>query len=84
MLAKHDPEMVAGVLNTCRVALIDGPLDLPVTEETRGATIDLVTVDWAPIAKRIADDTLTGDALTKSDPVVFKAKHRLQVRLDGY
>jgi hypothetical protein len=82
-LAWREPETVVEVLRDCRVALIDGPVDLAVPQgDARSATADLVTVDWRPIAARIASDAATGKALLESDPIVFQARPRIRVPLE--
>jgi hypothetical protein len=73
LLASQAPEELAEVLLTCRVALVDGPLDVLLAHE---AQADIVTVNWAPIAKRIAGGAASGEALDEEQPEVFKAAAR--------
>lgn len=78
LLAWHAPDELSDLLSACRVALMDGPMDLP---HVGDAEVDLVTTRWAPIAKRIADDALSGTALSQGAPTVFEAAAHLRVSL---
>ena len=77
-------EIVAAVFQNCRVALIDGPIDLPFADKTVDAEVDLVTVDWKRVAKRIVEDLLTGAAFDDSAAIVFEAEPHLRVSLRRY
>jgi hypothetical protein len=82
-LAWREPETVVQMLSACRVALIDGPVDLAVPQSVpESAAADVVTVDWRPIAGRIALDAATGKALLESDPIVFQARPQIRVPLE--
>ena len=81
LLARLQPEAVTEVLGTCRVALIDGPIDVPASQCAPHAAADIVTVNWRPIARKIASDAETGEALSQAESVIFEAKPLLRVPL---
>jgi hypothetical protein len=78
MLGSRAPDTVAEVFKTCRVALIDGPLDAPFCKAHPEITVDFVTVNWKRIGKRIAQDILSGDAFVQSETTIFEAESHLQ------
>jgi hypothetical protein len=78
MLGSRAPDTVAEVFKTCRVALIDGPLDAPFCKTHSEITVDCVTVNWKRISKRIAHDILSGDAFAPSETTIFEAESHLQ------
>jgi hypothetical protein len=78
MLGSRAPDTVAEVFKTCRVALIDGPLDAPFCRTHSEITVDFVTVNWNRISKRIARDILSGDAFAQSETTIFEAESHLQ------
>lgn len=81
VLAWQEPEAVGDILGACRVALIDGPIDVPVLQHRPDAFADVITIDWRPIAERIASDVATGEALADPEPIIFEAKPLLRVPL---
>jgi len=67
----------------CRLALVDGPLSV-LFSKLSDVTVDLVTIDWESLAKRIADD-LWGAPCTISDrPFAFEATALCRVPLSRY
>ena len=84
MLGWRASETVTGVLSMCRVALIDGPLYLPYAESEPLTKVDLVTVNWPPVAKRIAEDVVSGAAFSDSERVTFEAQPHLRVHLSDF
>jgi hypothetical protein len=84
LLGLGSHKIVAAAFRVCRVALIDGPINLLFAGEDVDAEIDLVTVDWKRVAKRIVDDLLTGEAFDGSEAVVFEAEPHLRVSLRKY
>ncbi|PZR75682.1 MAG: hypothetical protein DLM73_04665 [Chthoniobacterales bacterium] len=84
LLAWRAPEALTDVLRTCRIALIDGPMHLPFSERIPEAEVDLCTTEWSPVAKRIAEDLLTGEAFDDSEAIVFEARPYLRVLLSHY
>jgi hypothetical protein len=78
MLGWRAPETLKDVLGTCRIALIDGPMDLPFAEHIPQAEVDLVTVNWHAVTRQIADDVLSGEAFDGSKTTVFEAEPHLR------
>ena len=81
LLATRAPETVFGILRKCRVALLDGPIELPPVEVGDDVRVDLITIDWRRIAGRIADDVASGAAFSETEATVFEAEARLRVPL---
>jgi hypothetical protein len=79
MLASRAPDTIANVLETCRIALIDGPPSLPFSENPPDVAIDTVDVNWRYVAKRIAQDMVTEHALKTSEATVFEGEAHLRV-----
>lgn len=84
LLARFAPEVVHQVVETCRVALIDGPIDLPVTREIANLRADIISVDWAAIAARVAHDIDRAEVENAKEAVVFSANPRMSVPLARY
>lgn len=84
LLGWRAPETLTDVFRTCRIALIDGPIYEPYAERAPEAEVDLVTAKWSPVAKRIADDLLTGEAFDDSEAIVFEARPHLRVHLSDF
>lgn len=77
------PETFNDLLRHTRVALLDGPVSMPLTQRT-GAAIDLVVVDWQSVAERIAEDILSQKAFTDRKPIVFDAMAVLKAPLNKF
>ena len=84
MLGWRAPDTLKDVLQTCRIALIDGPMDLPFAEQIPQAEVDLVTVKWHAVTKQIAADVLSGEAFDGSKTTVFEAEAHLRVPFQRY
>lgn len=83
VLGWRGTEAAVEVLRACRVALLDGPLELLPAGISGREEVDVVTADWEPIAKRIADEVLDGAALAEGATTTFQARHHLGVPLAG-
>lgn len=81
IICRRSPEMFVSLLGECRVALIDGPVDLPQPGAPR-VVADLVSVDWKRVAKQIVDDLIAGKAMDAREEIVFKAEPCLRVPLN--
>ena len=79
ILGWRAPETLKDALQTCRIALIDGPMDLPFAEHIPQGKVDLVTVKWHAVTRQIAADVLSGEAFDGSQTTVFEAKPQLRV-----
>jgi hypothetical protein len=84
LLGWRAPETLSDILDCCRFALIDGPMDLPFADRLPQAEVDVATVRWPPVAKQIASDMVTGDALKGTEPTVFEADAHLRVAFGRY
>jgi DNA-binding transcriptional regulator YhcF (GntR family) len=82
MLGSRAPDTLAEVFNKCRIALIDGPLDAPFCKGHPEIKVDLVTVNWPRISKRIAHDLVTGDAFSRSETTIFEGTAHLHAPLN--
>jgi hypothetical protein len=84
LLGWRAPETLAQVFRTCRIALIDGAMYVPFTEKAPQMKADLVSANWSAIARRIADDLLTGEAFDDSEAVIFEARIYPQAPLSEF
>jgi hypothetical protein len=74
------PEAFAELLRTCRVLLPDGPLSVIAGALPEGR-VDMLTVDWLAVAKRIVQDLTTKRAFNEGPPIIFAAAARFNVSL---
>jgi AraC-like DNA-binding protein len=74
LLGSRNPAQFRALFKQRRVMLVDGLIDLP-AEDSCGATVDFIAVDWQAAAKRIGRD-LVSPAPCKNGtiPIVFQAK----------
>lgn len=72
LLAMRAPGALARLLNSSRVAFVDGPASLPFAKLTDATVVDLVAVDWHRVAKRIVDD-LARPLRADDQPSTFQA-----------
>jgi DNA-binding transcriptional ArsR family regulator len=77
------PDAVAELLNTQRVALINGPVSMPFAR-VPDVQVDLVTVDWQLVAQQIVDDLINQDAFQLPGPTIFEAEAKLRVPLSAF
>jgi hypothetical protein len=83
LFAFRSPEAVTRIFERCRVALIEGPVNMPFAD-VPNVPVDLVAIDWQRIAKRIVDDLITQEAFNDAKTVTFEAECKLQVPLNQY
>jgi hypothetical protein len=83
ILGSRAEDTVAEVFTGCRIALIDGPIEFPFAGPPAESCADVVVVDWARIARRIAQDIMTGEAFAPAETVAFEANAHLQVSLSS-
>jgi DNA-binding transcriptional regulator YhcF (GntR family) len=77
------PDAVAELLQTQRVALINGPVSMPFAR-VPDVQVDLVTVDWQRVAEQIVDDLIDQEAFQKPGPTIFEAEAKLRVPLSAF
>lgn len=68
------------LIETCRVALLGGPVSVPFAPAGT-ATVDLVVVNWRTVAQQITEDILSGVAFGTREPVIFDATAKMRVPL---
>lgn len=78
LLSVVAPRAFAKLLKTCLVALPDGPVT-SFFEPVSPAPVDLITVDWPSVAKRIVADLITKRAFDETQSAVFEAVPQLRV-----
>lgn len=83
MLCRRAPEVVLGVLEEFRVALADGPIDMPRPDISSNILVDLVTVNWQAVAQRIVADLISGDGIDRGEGILFEAEPHLRIALCG-
>jgi IclR helix-turn-helix domain len=83
MFCFRQPEAVTELLRLQRVALLDGPVDMPFTS-VPDVQVDLATVDWQSVAKTIVDELTTQEAFRNSTPTIFEAQAQTRVPLSRF
>jgi hypothetical protein len=83
LLSMVAPRALSQLLKNCRVALPDGPIT-SLFDRVPHAPVDLITVDWHSIAKRIVTDLITTKAFNESRSTVFQAVPELRVPVQRY
>jgi len=77
------PGAVAELLQTQRVALLNGPVSMPFAR-VPDVQVDLVTVDWQLVAQQIVDDLINQEAFQLPGPTFFDAEAKLRVPLSAF
>ena len=83
MFAFRNPDGMAELLRTQRVALIDGPIDMPFAKIPE-VPVDLVTVNWQAVAEAIVSDLITRDAFDRNRFTTFEAEAQLRVPFNNF
>jgi hypothetical protein len=83
LLALRSPDALARLTSHGRVALVDGPVSVPLGHLSE-TVVDLVVVDWAAVAKQIVHDLLKHNLPDRANPLVFEATALFQVPLIKY
>lgn len=83
MFAFRSPETMTAILQKRRVALIEGPVNMPFAR-IPDVNVDLVLVDWQSIAEKIVNDLIAQEGRDGEHRVVFEAEAKLQVPLSTY
>ena len=77
------PYAFGELLNRCRVALLDGPTTTLYGTVPDGP-VDLLTVNWPFVTKRIVHDLTTRRAFDETAPTIFEAFARFRASLREY
>jgi DNA-binding transcriptional regulator YhcF (GntR family) len=83
VLAFRSPELLTKIFERCRVALIEGPVNMPFAK-VPDVRVDLVLVDWQLVAQKIVGDLITDQGFDNARPIIFEAESRLRVPLNQY
>ena len=84
ILGSRANDRISQALKRCRIALIDGPMDFPFSAKVPEGLADLIMVNWEGVARRVAQDILTGEAFRPSEAIVFEAEAHLRAPLQRY
>lgn len=82
-LSMNAPEALGQLAKGSPLALIDGPISVPLAKFTE-LIIDLVAVDWAAAAKLIGNDLSNSHFRVSGEPRIFEAAALLRVPLSRY
>lgn len=83
LLSIAAPRALSQLLKKCRVALPDGPIT-SLCDHVPHAPVDVITVDWRLVAKRIVSDLITSRAFHESRSTVFQAVPELRVPVQRF
>lgn len=83
LLAFRTPRLLAELFANCHVALVDGPLSIPMGSAP-DVPADVVFVDWAAVAQQIVNDFSTESAIDEGRAVSFEAEADCRVSLRRY
>jgi hypothetical protein len=79
----RSPNALGHLLQSRRVGFIDGPVNIPFAP-VPDVQVDLVTVDWQSVAKRIVADLISQEAFCDLSSRIFEAKAQLRVPLNRF
>ncbi len=82
-LAFRSPDELVNLLRAQRVALADGPTDLPFSD-IPDAPVDIVTFDWQAVSESIVSDLITREAFDHNRHATFHAQVHLRVPLNRF
>jgi hypothetical protein len=78
--AFRSPDQMTDLMKAQRLALVDGPTDMPFAQVPDGA-VDVVMVNWQAVSESIVNDLITGAAFDRNRHTTFDAEARLDVPL---
>jgi len=81
--AFRSPDSLIELMRAQRIALIDGPIDIPFAN-IPDAPIDLVTVNWQPIVESIVNDLITRKSFEHNRHTTFEAEVHLRSPLCNF
>jgi hypothetical protein len=79
----RSPKAVAQLLHCQRLGFVDGPVNIPFAP-VPDAQVDLVTVDWQSVAKKIVADLISQEAFRDVSSKIFEAKAQLRVPFNRF
>jgi hypothetical protein len=80
MFAFRSADQFTELLRTQRVALVDGPIDMPFIK-VPDVAVDLVSVNWQALAEVIVNDLISREALDRNRYTTFEAEAQFRVPL---
>lgn len=83
MISFQNPNKMAELLHSQRVAFVDGPIDLP-TAKLATAPVDVVTFNWQNVAESIVNDLITLAAFDTTRHTTFHAEAHLRVKVSSF
>lgn len=83
MFAFRSPEVMTLIFERCRVALVEGPVNMPFAR-LPDVCVDLVLLDWKLVAQKIVGDLIMDSEGNVSKPVTFLAESKIRVPLNHY
>jgi hypothetical protein len=83
LVAFRSPELMTRIFERCRVALVEGPVNMPFAK-VPDVRVDLVLLDWQLLAQRIVGELIVDADQNTSRPFAFLAESRLRVPLSQY
>jgi uncharacterized protein YccT (UPF0319 family) len=78
----RSPQQTQRLLDSCRVALFDGPIAAPLTQ-TPDSAVDLVIVDWQAVAEQLRQNLSARSLSGSGEQIIFRAEARLRVSLNA-
>jgi hypothetical protein len=79
----QNPDGMVELFGSLRVALMEGPIDLPVAR-TSGAQVDVVTFNWRSVAESIVNDLITLEAYDHSRHTLLEAEAHLRIPVSSF
>jgi DNA-binding transcriptional ArsR family regulator len=83
MFCFRRPKAVTELIRQQRVALIDGPVNMPFTK-VPDVRVDLITVDWQLVAEAIVNDLITQEAFQRACSTTFEAQPHFRVPFNQF
>lgn len=80
MFAFRSADKFIELLRTQRVALADGPIDMPFTK-VPDVAVDLVSMNWRALAEVIVNDLISREAFDRNRYTTFEAEAQFRVPL---
>jgi hypothetical protein len=77
------PNAVSDLLQSQRVAFLNGPVSMPFME-VPDVHVDLVVVDWQRVAEQIVNELITQESFQSMGPTNFEAETKLRVPLSEF
>jgi hypothetical protein len=80
MLAFRNPAGMTELIQTQRVAFLDGPINMPFAK-LPDALVDIVTFDWPEVSQLIVNDLVSQQAFDRRQRTVIQARTQVRVSM---